>query len=915
MAQASRYGGTQRGTVDDEFQSFPDYESGRRAQRDLWKTKPYQDRTVRAAIKRWSPDATEVHVNEMLTAANASNGEKSMRDVSDAELNALMDVQQKWEGWIPPTATTPASRSYNNNNPGNIKRTDTMMQDPTSPTRPVNDGSPDTPSGNVNMVYEGTDEDLLALFGKDGSEGARSIPLRHRQRAFDDGWMIESVPVEQTAESIEPINWRGHVSHAAQRAGIDSPSNAFDQFLEVLPTAGAIIGGGTGLGAVPGYAGGQGLRELGQNLPEIIPAISDVAGHTISGADSPGPFIQDRPDIDPAYSGVPGRDVAEVDAATDDPYAGRTFPSPRQAAWDAFQGGVMGDIVNLLPGARRGRQALQSLDEGNPYTASVQGVGAALDAASGFGGGAIAQTIKATPRWQNLLAAGGGGAGSAVAGELAGHVGEEWLDLTPDQQRAFEAYGELLGGGVVGGMIHPSSRQVMGDIVTPIGAGVGATLGAMNYMPGWAAAGPGTLAYIAAAAARRRTREARTVEGRAIRDEAVTTARDLAKQENQLRREARQDRIREQTWARADERAVVKDAQWDARGRERIAAAKTLAEAGEAQQAHSRQAALDRTLRAENRAALVARGKLELEAKRQEIAATNLAESRRISATNRAGNQAIAATNRADTRAERAANRIESRRIADENRADDMRVAAGRAETADAHWAEIHRVRIANAQTRAELQQATLEFKRQVRADRNATNAKKEEYQKLANETARAREEQLSEGLEAGDPKVVVRSIVNDDGVQRTTTQTLRPKSEESGGGIGESVIVDAGDVRIRPESTSPASPSPDTPGLSEADAILVAEYDQNLGVSQSINLAEPLRKRYEELTTKKMRREPLSEAEFDELSGLRDRFTEAGSDIGLGFQVAGSPGNRTLPDPTIIDRSRAGSGSRRGRR
>ena len=128
-------------------------------------------------------------------------------------------------------------------------------------------------------------------------------------------------------------------------------------------------------------------------------------------------------------------------------------------------------------------------------------------------------------------------------------------------------------------------------------------------------------------------------------------------------------------------------------------------------------------------------------------------------------------------------------------------------------------------------------------------------------------------------------------------------------------MIVDAGDVRIRPESTSPASPSPDTPGLSEADAILVAEYDQKLGVSQSRNLAEPLRKRYEELTTKKMRREPLSEAEFDELSGLRDRFTEAGSDIGLGFQVAGSPGNRTLPDPTIIDRSRAGSGSRRGRR
>ena len=933
MAQASRYGGTQRGTVDDEFQSFPDYESGRRAQRDLWKTKPYQDRTVRAAIKRWSPDATEVHVNEMLTAANASNGEKSMRDVSDAELNALMDVQQKWEGWIPPTATTPASRSYNNNNPGNIKRTDTMMQDPTSPTRPVNDGSPDTPSGNVNMVYAGTDKELLALFGKDGSEGARSVPLRQRDTAIGQGWMIESVPVEQTAESIEPINWRGHVSHAMERAGIDSPSNAFNTLWETLPTAGAIIGGGTGLGAVPGYAGGQGLRELGQNLPEIIPAISDVAGHTISGADSPGPFIQDRPDIDPAYSGVPGRDVAEVDAATDDPYAGRTFPSPRQAAWDAFQGGVMGDIVNLLPGARRGRQALQSLDEGNPYTASVQGVGAALDAASGFGGGAIAQTIKATPRWQNLLAAGGGGAGSAVAGELAGHVGEEWLDLTPDQQRAFEAYGELLGGGVVGGMIHPSSRQVMGDIVTPIGAGVGATLGAMNYMPGWAAAGPGTLAYIAAAAARRRTREARTVEGRAIRDESVTAERDRAKRENQLQDQERQDTIREQTWARADERAVVRDAQWDARGRERIAAAKTLAEAREAQQAHSRQAALDRTLRAENRAALVARGKLDLEAKRQEIKAKEIADARaervdreqgrqEITDARRAENRAERDTNRTENRAERLANRTESRRIARENRQETLRIALDRAETADLHYAERRSDRIAAAETLAEIRREKLELDREIRADKNATNAKKEEIRKLIDETARARQAELSEGLEAGDPKVVVRSTVNDDGVQSTTTQTLRPKSKESGGDIGDP----AGEILMRPgsegpsgttrqEPTSPASPSPDTPGLSEADAILVAEYDQKLGVSQSINLAEPLRKRYEELTTKKMRREPLSEAEFDELSGLRDRFTEAGSDIGLGFQVAGSPGNRTLPDPTIIDRSRAGSGSRRGRR
>ena len=783
MAQASRYGGTHRGAVDDEFQSFPDYESGRRAQRDLWKTKPYQDRTVRAAIKRWSPDATEAHVNEMLAAANASNGEKSMREVSDTELNALMDVQQKWEGWHPgsmhgpPVDNKGPSVSFRLNNPGNIKRTDTMRQDSTSPTSPARTGDPanagqsDADKGRVKMAYDRSenhdeyDPELKALYGPNGTVGPIWVTNADRPSAINSGYAIWAETVEPTAESIEPINWRGHVSHAAQRAGIDSPRNILNQVGEVLPTAGAIIGGGVtspmgAWGAIPGYAAGQGWREILQNAPELWRESGDILqgnrayeppelrsvpssavptterarylddAAQLAGADTAQrvgdgatlPFIQNRPDIDPAYSGVPV-------GATDDPYSGQTFPSPRRAMWDAFKGGVMGDIVNLLPGARRGRQALQSLDEGNPYTASVQGVGAALDAASGFGGGAIAQTIKATPRWQNLLAAGGGGAGSAVAGELAGHAGEEWLDLTPDQQRAFEAYSELLGGGAVGGMIHPSSRQVMGDIVTPIAAGAGASLAASNYMPGWAAAGPGTLAYIAASAARRRTREARTVEGRAIRDEAVTAARDLAKQENQLRKEAREDAIRKETWARADDRAVVRDAQWDARGRERIAAAKTLAEAREARETHSRQAARDRTINADTAAALVARGKLEFEAKRQEIRAKEIADARAERVAREQGRQDVTTARRAEDRAERLATRTESWRRADENRADAMRVAAGRAKTADAHWAEIHRVRIANAKTRAELQQATLEFTRQVRADRNETNAKKEEYE------------------------------------------------------------------------------------------------------------------------------------------------------------------------------------------
>ena len=921
MAQASRYGDTPRGSADDVFQSFPDYESGRRAQRDLWKTKFYQDRTVRAAIKKWSPDATEAHVNEMLAAANASNGEKLMREVSDTELNALMDVQQKWEGWHPgamhgpPVDDRGPSRAFRLNNPGNIKRTDTMRQDPTPPTSPVNAGSPDTPSGSVNMVYAGTDKELLDLFGEDGSEGARSVPLRHRESAIADGWMIESV----TVDPIEPINWREHGRHAMQTAGIDSPENILNTIAESAPTAGAIIGGGAtgGWGAIPGYAAGQGARELIQNRSNILPGIADVAGHITSSADSPGPFIQNRPDIHRRYMGGATYSGVPV-GVTEDPYAERTFPSPRQAAWDAFTGGVMGDIVNLIPGVRRGRHALQSLDEGNPWTAGAQGVMAALDAASGFGGGVIAQGIKATPTWQNLLAAATGGTGSAVGGELAGHAGEDWLDLTPDQQYALSALGEFGLGGVAGGLTHPVSSRVMGDIVThPAVAATGAGLAASSLSP-QAAFGASTLAYVAAAGARRRARDAATAESRAIRNEGITAARDLTKRENQLQDQAtkrenqlqdqaRDDAIRAEKSAIAAERAVTRDAQWDATGRARIAAAKTIAEAREAQQAHNRQAALDRTLNAETAAALRARAAAETRAREQEIRAANRAEDR-----------AERATTRIESRDERAATRIESRRIADENRAEAMRVAAGRAEVADAHWAEMQRERIANAQTRAELQRAILEFKREVRADRNATNARKEQYQKIADETARARERELMEGLEARDPEVVVRSSVTDEGVRSTTTQKFGPASEESGGGIGESGIVDAGDVRTRPESTRRGDPDPQestspasaTPDLSEGDAILADAYDRALGVSESINVAEMIAgKRYEELLTKEGTGGVLSEAEFRELDMLKRQFRYMQSEMGRRFGVTGSPATRSQSNP---DRQNYGGRRRR---
>jgi hypothetical protein len=648
MAQESLYGDTQRGSVDDVFQSFPDYESGRRAQRDLWKTRDYQKRTVREAIRRWSPQAEEAHVNEMLAAANASNGEKLMSEVSDTELNALMDVQQKWEGWHPgamhgpPVDDSSPSRAFRLNNPGNIKRTDTMRQNPTPSTRPTRTGDPantgqsDADTGRVMMAYDGEDLDEKAIYGVDGTVGPIWVLNADRQAAFDRGFAIWAGPAEPTVDPVEPVNWRDHVWHAMQTAGIDSPENAFNTLAESLPTLGAIGGGGAtgGWGAIPGYAAGQGARELIQNRSDILPAIIDVAGHITSSADSPDTFIQNRPDVLPGYASGQG--------AADDPYSGRTFPSPGQAAWDAFKGGVMGDIVNLVPGARRGRQALQSLDEGNPWTAGTQGVIAGLDALAGFGGGAIARGIQAAPLWRNLLAAGAGGTGSAVGGELAKHAGEDWLDLTPDQQYALSALGEFGGGGVAGGLAHPSSSRVMGDIVThPVVAATGAGLAASAHLPPQAAAGVAALSGIAAAAARRRTREAGTAERRAQQTEETATTREATRQrergenqeiaaakraEDQARadlREATRQRERaetQETTARERaERIVREDVRWNQRTLERMKAAETKAELDAAKQEFRELLRADKIASAEQKAALQSQAEQVSRAREREL--------------------------------------------------------------------------------------------------------------------------------------------------------------------------------------------------------------------------------------------------------------------------------------------------------
>ena len=93
------------------FQTFPNFEAGRQAQRDLWLTDPYQNRTVRDAIARWTGGpgkADDGYVNALLESVGAGVGdrptpmrEKMVSDVTPDELEKLLDAQQKWEGWHP----------------------------------------------------------------------------------------------------------------------------------------------------------------------------------------------------------------------------------------------------------------------------------------------------------------------------------------------------------------------------------------------------------------------------------------------------------------------------------------------------------------------------------------------------------------------------------------------------------------------------------------------------------------------------------------------------------------------------------------------------------------------------------------------------------------------------------------------
>jgi len=144
------------GAFDDDFQMFPTYEAGRAAQEAVWKTSNYQDLPVSEAVQRWAGDgAPPPYVKAMVAAAGGHD--ILMKDVTDSNFNKMMDEQREHEGWDAGTirngVKTDGTRSWGNNNPGNIKWTNATRTAYTA--SPMVDRAP-VDTGATTSRYAGT---------------------------------------------------------------------------------------------------------------------------------------------------------------------------------------------------------------------------------------------------------------------------------------------------------------------------------------------------------------------------------------------------------------------------------------------------------------------------------------------------------------------------------------------------------------------------------------------------------------------------------------------------------------------------------------------------------------------------------------------------------------------------------------
>lgn len=231
---------------------------------------------------------------------------------------------------------------------------------------------------------------------------------------------------------------------APERSFRDVLSSGVDTVAEFLPAAGAALGSVAGTpGALLGYAGGQGIRELVQRGGEIPGAVRDIY-----------------------------RNLRDGD------------PNVRLAMLKGASQGVAQGTGNLVPGGRGAQAAVSSLREGNPYTAAAQAIGAGLDVATVGASGPIRTMFTNAPvrsTMATLL-----GLGGAKVGEGIGGVVADVADLTPDQRVLAETLAAMPGFAVGAGSMHPKVQSTtMSAAQSPLaqaamGAAVVKALGGTN---------------------------------------------------------------------------------------------------------------------------------------------------------------------------------------------------------------------------------------------------------------------------------------------------------------------------------------------------------------------------------------------------------------------------------------------------
>jgi hypothetical protein len=237
-----------------------------------------------------------------------------------------------------------------------------------------------------------------------------------------------------------------------ERSWGDVALSAKDTVAEFAPAALATALSGEPGGRYLGYAGGQGIREVLQRGGQIPGAIADIYRNLRDG--------------DPNVR----------------------FATLKGAAQGAAQG-----ASNLIPGSRSTQEAIASLQADKPYTATAQGIDAALDIATVGGAKAIRKVFTNRPERAilgTLL-----GLGGATVGEKAADVGADVAGLTPDQRELARKLVSIPAAAATASFAHP---KVSGHPLTA-GVAVGGTSLALGASP-LAAFNAGSGAFAAAGA-------------------------------------------------------------------------------------------------------------------------------------------------------------------------------------------------------------------------------------------------------------------------------------------------------------------------------------------------------------------------------------------------------------------------------